>query len=506
MSGGARAPVLIGAGQRTVRPGEPPVGSLPLAGASDPLALLEAVARAAAESAGLGAEALGALDTVALVDSLGWSPRNAPRLLGERLGARPRRELVTRVGGETPLVLVNHVARAIERGEIELALVGGTHVIRTLRAARAKGVQLPLPSGGEGRPTAVTESKPGTSKREEGYGLALPSTIYPLFENALRARRGLDLDEHRRRMGALMAPFTRVAAANPHAWFPVARSAEELVKLTAENRMIAFPYPKYLNAVIETDQAAALLMASAGAARRLGLPADGVVHWRGGAQAVEDPWFPTERPDFADCPSLRRAATAALAEAGVGIDGVDHLDLYSCFPVAVELACELLGIAEDDPRGLTVTGGLPYAGGPGNAYCLHALAALFERLRARGGVGLATGNGWYLTKHSAAVLATEPGDPAAVRPAPPAEPAPPPAVPFTDEAAGDATLETYTVVYGRAGAPERGIAVGRLEDGRRFLAHVAGGAAQLEAFVAREGVGRRGRALHREGRNLFEPA
>jgi acetyl-CoA C-acetyltransferase len=286
----------------------------------------------------------------------------------------------------------------------------------------------------------------------------------------------------------------------------VARSAEELVKVTAENRMIAFPYPKYVNAVIETDQAAAVLMASADAARRLGLRAEGLVHWWGGAQAVEDPWFPTERPDFADCPALRRAVGAALAQAGVGLAGVGHLDLYSCFPVAVEMACERLGIAEDDPRGLTVTGGLPYAGGPGNDYCLHALAAMFERLRARGGVGLLTGNGWYLTKHSATVVAARPRERSDVAPvdpagAPSAEP-----IAFAEEASGGGTLETYTVTYDRAGAPERGIAVGRLDDGRRFLAHVAGDAAQLEAFVAREEVGRRGRVAHREGRNRFEPA
>ena len=505
--GDGRAPVLIGVAQRSVRPGEAGVGSLPLAGASDPLALLEAVARAAGEDAGLGAAALAAVDSIGLVDSLGWYPQNGPRLLAERLGAHPRRELVTGVGGDTPLVLVNHVARGIARGEIDVALLGGTHVIRTLRSARTKGVQLPIPLGGEGKPTAVTESKPGHSPREERYGLVLPSTIYPLFENALRARRGLDLEEHRRRMGALMEPLTRVAAANPHAWFPQARSAEELTKPSAENRMIAFPYPKYLNAVIETDQAAALLLCSASAARRLGVPEERVVHWWGGGQAVEDPWFASERPDFAACPSLRRAAQTALAEAGVALGEVGSLDLYSCFPVALEMACEELGLAEDDSRGLSVTGGLPYAGGPGNDYCLHALAAMVERLRERGGVGLVTGNGWYLTKHSASVLSARPRD--AALPASAAAAAEPPSAPpvaFAEEAAGEAALETYTVTYDRAGAPERGIVIGRLGDGRRFLAHVREDRAGLETFVAQEEVGCRGRVVHRDGRNRFEPA
>lgn len=501
---GERAPVLVGVAQRSVRPGDAPAGDLPLEGASDPLALLEAVARGALEDAGLGARGVAALDAVGLVDVLGWQPRNGPRLLAERLGAPRRRELVTGVGGEGPLVLLDHVARAIARGELELALVAGVNVIRSFRLARAKGVHLDLPRGGEGAPDAVSHTKPGHSPREARYGLGLPVAMYPLFENALRARRGESVEAHLARLGALMAPFTRVAAQNPHAWFPVERSAEELVRVTADNRWVAFPYPKYLNAVIETDQAAAVLVASAGAARRLGVRADRCVGWWGGGAAAEDPWFATERPDFAACPALGRAARAALAEAGVEADAVDHLDLYSCFPVAVELACEALGVAEDDPRGLTLTGGLPYAGGPGNDYCLHAAAAAVERLRAKGGTALLTGNGWYLTKHSAAVLRAAPRETPLPAPAPEAAPRVEP-VAFAEEAAGEARVETYTVVYDRTGAPAQGIVVGRQGDGRRFLAHLPEDRALLEAFAVREGVGRAGVVAHRDGRNRFEP-
>ena len=508
-----RAPVLIGVAQRSVRPGDPPAGDLPIEGASDPLALLELVARGALADAGLAGDAVAAIDAIGLVDALGWSPSNGPRLLAERLGASPRRELVTGVGGESPLVLLNHVARAVARGECELALLAGVNVIRSFRLARAKGVHLDLPLGGLGAPSAVSQTRPGHSPREARYGLVLPVTLYPLFENALRARRGETLAAHRARMGALMAPFTRVAARNPHAWFPQERSAEELVRVGPENRLVAFPYPKYLNAVIETDQAAAVIVASAAAARRLGVPAARDVGWWGGGGAVEDPWFTTERPDLSACPALGNAARAALVEADVDVPSLDHFDLYSCFPVAVELACEALGVAEDDPRGLTLTGGLPYAGGPGNNYCLHAVAAAVERVRERGGSALVTGNGWYLTKHSAAVLG------AGARPlrgvtdgaargaeAARSERAGAAAPPeLVDEAAGAASVETYTVVYDRSGAPAQGIVVGRQGDGRRFLAELPPDPAVLEAFAAVEGIGREGRVAAHDGRNRFEP-
>jgi acetyl-CoA C-acetyltransferase len=264
-----------------------------------------------------------------------------------------------------------------------------------------------------------------------------------------------------------------------------------------------------LNAVMETDQAAAVLLMSAGAAREIGVPPEKWVHWWGGAHAAEEAWFPSERPDFAACPALRDAASGALAEAGLAIEEIDAIDFYSCFPVAVEMACEMLGLDESDPRGFTLTGGLPYAGGPGNAYTLHSLAAMAERLRARPGArGLVTGNGWYLTKHAASVWSTRPREKSG---APPAEPSAAererrrPLTPVL-EARGPGTLEAYTVLFDREGQPVRGIALGRTEAGERFLANTPDDRASLEAILASEAVGRIGKLSSHDGHNRFEPA
>jgi acetyl-CoA C-acetyltransferase len=499
-----RAPVLVGVAQWTCRDADP-------RDALEPLAAVERVARDAARDAGAGERALRELDAVALVSPMGWHPRNGPRLIAERLGARPAQEWLGAVGGESPLRLVNGLAERIAAGELRSGLVIATHHVRTLRRARKQGVELHWEAGGEGEPTLVGKNRPGTTEQETLYGLTVPTDVYPIFENALRARRGLALEEHRRRMGALMAPFTEVAARNPHAWFPVRRSAEELVTPTAENRMIAFPYTKYLNAVMETDQSAAAIVTSAGQARAWGVPEDRWIHWWGGDTASEEAWFPSERPDHAACPALRAAARSALSRAGVALDDVDVFDFYSCFPVAVAMACEMLGLAEDDPRDFTVTGGLPYAGGPGNGYTLHSLAAMVERLRERAGsVGLVTGNGWYLTKHSAVMLASAPrgeraearagGGPAAGGGELPTKP-----VTVHEEVEGPARVLTYTVIYDREGAPARGIVVGEHADGRRFLANTPPDRALLEDLVASEAVGRPGRVERRDGRHCFLP-
>jgi acetyl-CoA C-acetyltransferase len=311
-------------------------------------------------------------------------------------------------------------------------------------------------------------------------------------------------------MGALFEPFTAVAAANPYAWFPTYRSAQELTTVAPSNRMIGFPYPKYLNAVLATDQAAAFLMTSVEAARELGVPEDRWVYYRGGNDAVEEAWWASERPDFAAAPAMADSTLGALANASMGIDEVGHIDFYSCFPVAVEMACEMLGLSQEDPRGFTVTGGLPYAGGPASAYTLHSLATMTDVLRDdAGSIGLVTGNGWYLTKHAASVWASAPPEddtlPATARSEPAEGARTRTPVPVVEQASGRGEVETYTVLYARDGAPERGIVLGRQEDGQRFIANTPVDAEVFAQFTEQEGVGLTGTLTHGDGLNRFDP-
>jgi acetyl-CoA C-acetyltransferase len=494
-----RAPVLVGAGQLTQRDVAPEA-------ALEPVAMMAAVARAAADDAGGGARLLGAVDRLAVVNVLSVPYGNAPRLLAERLGIRPRDEIYTTVGGNTPQWLVNATAAAIARGEVETALLAGAEALRTVVQAGRRRVRLAW-GGGDGAPAVVGDPRDGSSPLEVDYGLGLPVVVYPLFENAIRARRGWTLDEHRRRLGRLCAAMSAVAAENPHAWFRERRSAEHVTAVGADNRMIAFPYPKRMNAILEVDQAAAVILTSAGRARALGIdPARWV--WLWGSADAHDRWFVSERPDLAASPAIRAAGRHALDAAGVGIGDVAHLDLYSCFPCAVEIARDMLGIADDDPRPPTVTGGLACFGGPGNDYSMHAIATMMDRLRAAPGtVGLVTALGWYLTKHAVGVYAAAPPrrpwvpcDAAALQRGLDAEPA----APLAREASGAAAIETYTVIHDRASAPVRGVVVARLDDGRRCLAGTAPDRDLLEGLEAREAVGLRGRLVHAEGANRFD--
>lgn len=492
----AHTPVIVGTAQLVDREAD-------VDRHTEPLEMLARMAEGAAEDAGGGKALLSKLDTVALVGIAGWNPDNAPNLVATRIGASPARELITGTGGQVGVSLLNHVASEIVAGRSQLAFVGGCNNLKVLMKAISIGKQLEWTRGGAGKPQMVGGDEPGSTELEGQYGLRQPPDIYPLFENAYRAKLGLGLGEHALRMGRLFTGFTRVAAANPYAWFPTERSAEELITVTPANRMISFPYPKYLNAVLNTEQAAGLIVCSLAKAKSLGIAEDKYVYWWGGAHSRERAWWASERPKFTECPSMKDAHSSALANAGLQTSDIDHFDFYSCFPIAVQMACEMLSLDVRDARGFTVTGGLPYAGGPASAYTLHSLAEMCRVLRENpGNKGLVTGNGWYLTKHSAAVLSSSPrmdGVPldGLVKHLPSTTMDTVPRAVKRD-AQGRAGIEAYTVSYDREGRPVCGIVVGTTDTGDRFIANTPSDLGFLEDFVAEEQVGCRGKVRQGE--------
>jgi len=496
-----RTPILIGAGQLTQRDVDP-------SAALEPLAMMAETAQRAAVDAGAGPRLLTELDCVAVVNILAWHYGNAPGLLAERLGAQSAQQIYTTVGGNTPQWLVNETAAQIAAGRVRLALIAGAEAVHTLARARRSHIHLQWQTGGSGEPTVMGETRLGTSAHEMNHGLHLPVTIYPLFENALRARDGLSIAAHQQRLGELCARFSAVAADNPYAWFQQARSAAEISTVSPQNRRIAFPYPKYMNAIMEVDQSAALLMTSVGVARQLGIdPSRWVYLW--GCGDAHDLWFISERVNYHDSPAIRSAGEQAFTMAGVAIRDIDFFDLYSCFPSAVQIGRDMLGIPANDPRPLTVTGGLSYHGGPGNNYVTHAIATMMVQLRAAPGTkGLVTALGWYLTKHSVGIYsAARPPRPWR-REAPASYQAALDGMPHPELATapqGRGAIETYTVLHDRDGNPMRGMVIGRLDDGRRFIANTPDDRGVLESLTTREGIGVAGRVSSKDETNTFEP-
>jgi acetyl-CoA C-acetyltransferase len=471
-----RTPVVVGVGQASELLGTPGYRR------RSPVDLAaDAAAEALADTGADPAKVAAAVDTVAGVRQfensvpgarapLGRSD-NYPRSVAGRIGASPARAILEVTGGQAPQHLVNELAAVIAAGGSEVTLIFGSEAISTIgHYARA-----------EDRPD-FTEH-PGGSLEDRGYALSGQLSMqqaahgltggpaqYALIDNARRARLKQTREEYAAAMGALFAPFTRVAAANPHASAPVERSAEELVTPTEANRPIADPYTRYIVAREKVNQGAAVLLMSVAAADRLGVPAGRRVFLHGHADLRDRSFM--DRVDLSAGPASMMAARHALDVAGIGPDDLATIDLYSCFPAPVFNICEGLGLSPDDPRGLTVTGGLPFFGGPGNNYSMHAIAETVQLARrSPGSYGFVGANGGVMHKYSAGVYCTTPAGWTPDRGADLQAEIDAWAAPAqARHADGPATIETYTVTHSRGGA-RTGIVIGRLDaDGRRFMA------------------------------------
>ncbi len=460
-----RAPVIVGVGQTSQRVGP--------AAAKPPIELLADAARTADADTLASASLLDRADVVAVVAIGSWRYPDPGAFLARRLGIAPRATAVSTVGGNSPQLLIDEFADRIQRGDCDVVLVGGAESMHTRwRARREPRVELEWESGDDPPcPLVIGDDSPGSSDYEMAHLAVAPTMVYPLFETALRAKLGHGIDEHQRYVSELWSRFSAVAAGNPHAWSQVAYSPEEIRTIGADNRVVCFPYPKRMCANIDVDQGAAVLLCSYEAARAAGVPDDRIVFLHAAAEA-HDHWFVTERRSLTESPAIKATGAAALGAAGIGLDDVGHFDFYSCFPAAVQIGRDALGIGPDDERPLTVTGGLGFAGGPVNNYPTHAIAAMVDVLRARpGAYGLTTALGWYVTKHAAAIWSTRPPDEPFRRIDVQAEVDAHPGRDVAGLVQTEATIEATSVAFERDGNPSVGILTALTDDGRRVMAN-----------------------------------
>jgi len=482
-----RTPVIVGVGQALNRPAD---GRL-----VEPLDLMADAMSAAADDAGPGRRLLEAIDLLTGVASFVWHPVDPAALLAERLGIHPRSTQLTATGGSYPSKLVAQAARLIMAGEVEVVAFAGAEAMVSRSAARKLGEPATWATqdpGAVAAPSLLGEDVLPFTDLEMARGVTAPVSIYPLFENAMRAARGWSLEEHRRVMGDLSASFSAVAAQNPYAWIREPMGPDEITIPTSDNRMIAEPYTKLMTANIAVDQGAAIILCSFEKAMALGVSSDRLVFPWAHTQG-EDRMFISERPELHRSVALEAIGPRVLELAGIGIDDVHRIDLYSCFPIAVQMGAAALGLSLDDPaRPLTQTGGLTFGGGPGNNYVTHSLAAMVEALRAHPGeIGLVSGLSYFATSHAIGIYSTTPPSEAFRHEDLQAQIDRHPIEVVDPELTGPVTVETYTVSHDREVGPVSATFAVRDGSGTRGWATMSK-ADELRAISGTELIGARG--------------
>ena len=493
-------PVIIGVGEYTNRPKDH-------SQALNVYDLIYTAIKKAANDSNIR-NILKGVDTLFMVNSFSLNDDDPPGKLSQIANLNPKKKAYTWIGASAPQWYVNQLRERLLSGKSKIGLICGGEALYSKKlinkANKTASNRWDFPAK---HPWMAGDLRDPVSERELKYGLMLPLHIYPLFENALRYSEGLSVSEHKNELAYFCASMSSVAEKNPNSWFRVKRKVEEILDPSDQGRVVAWPYTKLMCSIMEVDQAAALLMTTAKTAKELGVPGEKWIYQLGGGDAY-DIWYVSERINFHESPSVRAASSKALKEANLSISDINYFDLYSCFPCAIRMTRNMLGISKNDPRPLTVTGGMPYFGGPGNNYALHSICQMVKKLRKNPtDYGLVQALSWFISKHSVGIYSGKPGkSPCKIlsNTSYQTELDKLKGPKILDEASGPATVETFTIFHDKCGQPVNCVIIGRNEDNHRFISKFQANSSELSSIAELEIIGEKGN-VHVENRmNIFK--
>jgi acetyl-CoA C-acetyltransferase len=477
-------PILVGAGQYVERE----------ATATSPMGIASAAAQAAIASCG-GSKIAEAIDTIAVVKIFSDSAKlwesdqgrsnNPPQSIAEVIGANPGSRIYSQTGGNEPQSLLIEFFADLAAGRRSMVLLAGSEAIRNQRTAQRAGINhgwdeqfdQELEDRGFGKFVA--------NNQERYNGMVMPLFYYIIIEEARRQKLGLSRDDYLAQLGQMQESFSAIAADNPYSQFPGSLSAQEII----DAEPLTHLYTKRMIAQDSVNQGAALLLTTVGKARELNIPESNWVYMHGAAQGMEVDL--TVRPDPSTSRMAQLVVDQALSMADKSIDDIQLIDIYSCFPCAVTAISDHLHLPTDGSRALTLTGGLPYFGGPGNNYSMHGLAEMWSQIRAgEHQFAFIHANGGVLSKHASGIFSTQPS-----------------AIDWSSqetvisqdvlesktqiENPSNGSVIAYSINYLK-GQPAQGIVLCETDDGERFVSCTAAtDQATVQAMLSEEPAGRR---------------
>ncbi|MFW9819830.1 MAG: hypothetical protein ACFFE5_09490 [Candidatus Thorarchaeota archaeon] len=416
------------------------------------------------------------IDTIYMSTISSWIYEDPVGALSQLLDIKSPKKYIAPISGNIPQLLVNKACKVIFNGESNVVLVTGGEASYSTYRARKKKISLNWPKP---PPKAVNKALKAIifylSQFENQYKLNNPTYIYALIETALRASLDRSLKEHTDYIGKHYERFSKIASNNPFAWEKTQYNANDITTPSKDNRIICHPYTKRMAANLYVDQAASIIITSEKLAREFGIDTKLWVYPMGGVD-LKNIFYLSQRPKLYDSPAIREASRLVLDQAGLKLKDIDAFDLYSCFPCMVEIARREIGIEEDDPRDLTITGGLSFFGGPFSSYSMHSIVSAVNLIQKNPSMKIMVlANGGYNTVQSIGIYGNKPppeawyeNDYEDIQNSMIDKSLPEPKV----KAYGNLTIEGYTIINDRKGLPDYGVVIGRLESGERTFASI----------------------------------
>jgi len=402
----ASAPVIVGVGEASRQ-------ALGVEWTS-PTELASTAIKTALADSGRAAALADAIDCLAAIRTFEDSgipmgvgaPDNVPDAYAKAAKLSPEKLIYADVGGQSPQTMVNALAGELQRGEIKAAVIAGAEAMGTAKRARKAEHTLDWNAPSDREFDNQLSPFFVLNRAEIRHGVVSMPLAYSLLENARRIAKGMNREDYVVEMARGAPHASAIALSRQHAQFARAWTVEEMVEDHHQNYQLTDIYRRWKVAQDAVDLGAACILTTAGTALEMGIAPEKLVWLAGTSEAAEPP--ASERANLAGSDALKFALHGAWDQAGVDVGDLGPIDIYSCFPVAILAALDIMGEEYLARRDFTLTGGLTFFGGPGNGYSMHAIAAMVQALRKDGSKpAMITANGGVMSKQAVGIYTAQ---------------------------------------------------------------------------------------------------
>ena len=301
--------------------------------------------------------------------------------------------------------LINEACQKIETGEINASIIlGGEARFKQLRAVIEKKEYFETKL--DENPDFYIKAKEDLYGDEELAELgAMAVGYYATMETAIRKNDGEGIEEHQNNIALMYEEFSKIASENKDGWLNHPYAKEDILETSKKNKMLAYPYNKLHCTSWNVNQSAAIIICSEELANELEIDNKKRVYPISSSEnnhmiAIQ------QRPKLYESLGMTYAANSINKMIERLDIKLDAYDLYSCFPAAIKMFTKSMGLDSEIPK--TVTGSMPYAGGPLNSFVIHSTVKMIQKIRAlEVKYGLITGVSGMMTKQSFCVWGKE---------------------------------------------------------------------------------------------------